>query len=201
MKSDNFLITGCGRSGTGYMAYLLKRNNIKCGHEIHSNRLRSIPLKHSESSWLATPFLGLYKDDLIVRIYRHPLKVIKSFMDLDRFNPKSILINGYSKYMYDYVPIKTEYSSIKNAAIYYIEWNKLFDDFMGDEYFESVEIDEIQNYDKLWLYDKELIIPKDVINRKDKLFNYSIKQLEEMLRVEDMYNSVVETYEKMKDKS
>lgn len=29
----NYLITGCGRSGTGYMAKMFTENGIFCGHE------------------------------------------------------------------------------------------------------------------------------------------------------------------------
>ena len=67
------LITGCGRSGTGYAAMALQSVGLKVGHEnIDAN---------GTSDWRAVLWgpTFLKKFDLITHQVRHPLKVIASW--------------------------------------------------------------------------------------------------------------------------
>jgi hypothetical protein len=77
-----FIITGCGRSGTNYVANRLVDAGVKCGHE----SVFSVkgPLQNSEgyqgdSSWFAAPFLGMIAGARVLHIVREPRSVIESF--------------------------------------------------------------------------------------------------------------------------
>ncbi len=82
-KNIEFVITGCGRSGTGYVSELLNSAGLKCGHEsvfgikgpgFNGNHYRA------DASWFSAPFLSdLPPDVKILHIVRNPAKVVSSF--------------------------------------------------------------------------------------------------------------------------
>lgn len=81
LRRRPFLITGVGRSGTGYMAQLMRDNGYACGHEGYYS-VRGVPdhpLAEGESSWLSMPFLPI--DVPTVHVVRHPLRVLESRLD------------------------------------------------------------------------------------------------------------------------
>jgi hypothetical protein len=76
-----FLITGCGRSGTGWAAALFTALGYPCGHEKAFNPARSGPLTAPESSWLAVPHLdALPPHTPVLRIMRDPYAVVQSIV-------------------------------------------------------------------------------------------------------------------------
>lgn len=78
MASD-FLVTGCGRSGTGWAARLFTELGYPCTHEGQFNLTRSGPLRGGESSWLAIPRLdSLDPATPVLRIMRDPYEVVVS---------------------------------------------------------------------------------------------------------------------------
>lgn len=56
MKEPRFVITGSGRSGTGYVSALLRKCGINCGHEEWWGLDTSIRVKQldGDASWIAT---------------------------------------------------------------------------------------------------------------------------------------------------
>lgn len=78
-----FIITGCGRSGTNYIATRLRENGINCGHE--SVFQVSGPTINNggydgDSSWFAALFLGdSFVEAPVLHVVRSPRKVIESF--------------------------------------------------------------------------------------------------------------------------
>ena len=78
---NKYIITGCGRSGTGFLSKLFNDNGIKCGHESYYTVNNRGQLYEAESSWLATPHINEFKDKKIIRLIRNPVSVIKSFLD------------------------------------------------------------------------------------------------------------------------
>ncbi|MCA9597369.1 MAG: hypothetical protein KC776_28845 [Myxococcales bacterium] len=78
----SFVITGLGRSGTGFMAKALNAVGVQCNHEKHWSLGSSHPataLATGESSWLAGPWLGeLLPGVPVVHLVRHPRDVIAS---------------------------------------------------------------------------------------------------------------------------
>jgi len=132
-----YLIVGTGRSGTGFVKHLLGVNGISCGHETvfglpHSKeaylqKLKDIRLP-AESSWMVVPFL----DDILeaepniklLHITRHPVKVIKSFLDLGILNHKNNPL-----YVQVIGPYVTGNTDIELLVSYYITWYKFLEQY------------------------------------------------------------------------
>ena len=79
--SPRFVILGSGRSGSGYIAQVLTRAGIACGHEEWWNPtgFRN-PAILGDSSWCALDDdLSAYPDLVVFHQIRHPLDVISSF--------------------------------------------------------------------------------------------------------------------------
>lgn len=75
----SFLITGCGRSGTTWAAALFRKLGYPCLHEHQFSPVMHGPLRESESSWLAIPYLDtLPARTPILRIMRDPYAVTQS---------------------------------------------------------------------------------------------------------------------------
>lgn len=85
-----FVVTGCGRSGTTFLARLLSSLNVPCGHEqTFTPRTRTIPRPlNSDASWMAVPFLGALPPEYpIVHLSRAPALVAASFVRIGFFSP------------------------------------------------------------------------------------------------------------------
>jgi hypothetical protein len=84
------VITGCGRSGTGYMASLLTENGHACGHEDIYTAFgvrRETGMLVADSSWFAVPHVSsMPKDTKIIHIVRNPRLVFNSFSRLGMFS-------------------------------------------------------------------------------------------------------------------
>lgn len=85
-----FVVTGCGRSGTKYMAEVLKRCGLKCDHEgVFDPPVRSVEIPaglDGDVSWAAAPFVSaMASGTKVLHQVRHPLDVISSFVSLRFF--------------------------------------------------------------------------------------------------------------------
>jgi len=112
-----FLITGCGRSGTGWAAALFTALGHPCGHEEQFSYDRHGPLVQSESSWLAVPYLdSLPADTTVLRIMRDPYLVVQSIV------AKGFLGRGdaYDEFVASHRPDIVEPSSHLGRAIRYV---------------------------------------------------------------------------------
>lgn len=90
-KKIKCLIVGCGRSGTGFAANILKDAGHDCSHEkvFHpETNPKSISLFSYESSWMSAPFIDCISDlTHIIHIVRDPNMVINSFLKVGLFSP------------------------------------------------------------------------------------------------------------------
>lgn len=82
MNKLEYLIVGCGRSGTGFLSSLVTAAGVRCGHEevfdVWGVRENS-DLKY-ESSWYAVPELYRVPDNVkVIHVVRNPRNVISSF--------------------------------------------------------------------------------------------------------------------------
>ena len=89
MLDIKLLVTGCGRSGTGYVASLLTSNGLDCGHEsvfdVFGSKTGCPHL--AESSWYGAPFIPLLPDCAkIVHLVRDPTAVATSFSRIGLFD-------------------------------------------------------------------------------------------------------------------
>jgi hypothetical protein len=120
------LITGCGRSGTAFIAKILRIVDLEATHEVLFNPVRcSWPHEHIgiESSWLAVPHLHKLPLDVVVfHQLRNPFDVIRSLMGYDFFNrPES---KAYRNFVYEHEPsIKKLTTDIDRCIAYWILWN------------------------------------------------------------------------------
>jgi len=84
-----FVVTGCARSGTTYMASVLSGLGLRVGHEVifgpRSSGFDGWQGQHGDSSWLAAPFLDQIDDALVFHQIRHPLKVVRSLVGVRFF--------------------------------------------------------------------------------------------------------------------
>lgn len=84
-----FVVTGCARSGTTYLAVLLSGLGLRVGHEVlfgpRTRGFEGWQGQHGDSSWLAAPFLGELGDALVLHQVRHPLKVVRSLVGVRFF--------------------------------------------------------------------------------------------------------------------
>jgi hypothetical protein len=128
MKLD-FIITGTGRCGTGYMATVLGACGLRVGHEdvFGPTGIRKLAVQnefHGDCSWMAVPFIesGESKADVVVTQVRHPLSVISSYLDIGTFSKTS---SNYSKFMFRNEPdISRIHTERLNAILWYLRWNQ-----------------------------------------------------------------------------
>lgn len=80
IPGPDLLVLSAGRSGSGYIATVLTRAGLPCGHEAHYNLTGLHESDHrAESSWLALPRVeDGHFDGPVVHQVRHPLSVLSS---------------------------------------------------------------------------------------------------------------------------
>jgi len=126
---SRFLITGCGRSGTGYTAKLLGDLGLPCGHEaifrppnVERAHFEWPPQLPGESSWLAAPFLkSLPKGTLVLHQLREPMAVIRSFLRIRFFDEPS----AYLRFAEACVPDLASGDRVEKCMKYWLHWNRL----------------------------------------------------------------------------
>jgi hypothetical protein len=157
-KAENrILITGCGRSGTHYMANLLTAAGMPCGHETVFSAYgdNKAPFRY-ESSWYAAPFISQRKDIThVIHLVRHPQKVMESFYrigllsdltwrHITRGNAARFLRKGlkdpqkafarinyvkqHRNFLKENSNIFAETDEVKRLERYWREWNQLIED-------------------------------------------------------------------------
>lgn len=133
--------TGCGKSGTLWVAKLLTALGHPCVHERQFTPTRSGPLRVSEVSWLAVPFARDYTGDAqLLRIVRNPYHVVQSiirtgFLDIE---------NGYMSYVRDHDAWVARGPTHLNRAIRYVAgWDLHLDDLPYLVLHPDLELDHI----------------------------------------------------------
>lgn len=133
-----YLVTGCGQSGTTYVAELLTAAGLDCGHEQVFNRWTpgfdtcpSIPdegeCPAGDSSFAAAPFLDRVPDGVtVVHLVRSPLDVIRSVvgrrqMDQPRAWP-------WVRFVDHHTGILEIGPGARRAAAYWVRWNRLVEE-------------------------------------------------------------------------
>lgn len=127
-----FVVTGCARSGTGYVAMLLRAAGIDCGHEgafgpnqvLRDEDPTWFDLE-GDSSWLAGPRLPL-EDTIVGHQVRHPLAVIRSLVGMRLFADPIVHPEHapYLEVVRRVAPaIFDESTEADAAALYWALWN------------------------------------------------------------------------------
>lgn len=142
-----FVIAGCGRSGTLFVAHALTFAGVRCAHEeyftayTYINDVRDFPwwLRHTrtsgEASSLVTPYLSLLPRGIhVVHQIRNPVKVIRSLMGLKVFDPDLGMRHLPNvRFFFRHMPMcKHDDEPIVLAMKYWLHWNRHVDRFGPD---------------------------------------------------------------------
>lgn len=128
-QKRNFIITGVGRSGTGYISKLLRQLNITCGHE---NVFRPETIKpdfsnfEGDASWLAAPYIQkLPSNTVVLHQIRHPVMVAKSFIGIGFFDQNPTNDHApYLKFLNQFSRFDMLQSREERFMFHWINWNK-----------------------------------------------------------------------------
>ena len=150
MGKIQYLIVGCPRSGTVYMAKLLTELGFPCGHETIFNekgiflspedwKLSDISVETTgsfwvnprsivaDSSYMAVPFLGMIPDHVnIIHIVRNPIKVVRSLVHGLNYFQKHYPANPWEEFIEQYLPETFVFEHpIERACFFYYSWNQM----------------------------------------------------------------------------
>ena len=139
-EQQHFLITGTGRSGTGYIRHLLSRCLIPVGHEEIFNPKNIMAETtewgdyRGESSWLAAPFIESLNVPT-VQLVRNPLETLRSLVGigfLARTNPGH---EPYENFVLETLGTTALYATddrdeiIRRCVDFMYEWSALIEGF------------------------------------------------------------------------
>lgn len=131
IREPQFVITGTGRSGSGYISKAFDMLGIRCGHEEWWNPFnRRHPRLVGDSSWLATPHLEDYEGKIGLQL-RHPLKVLSSLMNGQIFGEGADKENPYLQYKAKHCDFTGD--ELRDAALYVADWVE-----MGEKHADKV---------------------------------------------------------------
>lgn len=169
-EPKKFIITGCGRSGTTYIANLLTSMGCRCSHEEYfPKRLPKLiylpqfyqhcfvpyykrfklqwPTRHhGEAAWQAAPFLELLPEDVVIlHQVRHPLDFVKS-------RQKKGVVYGRLRSMFtqvEHYQTKQDFSKlplerqVDYLARFWVEWNQLVEKNVGQRRYLRYRLEDI----------------------------------------------------------
>lgn len=130
MSVRHFLVTGVGRSGTGYTAHLLNALGCVTGHEdiFGPQRLKdaeeliwpeSVP---GDCSWLGAPYLdALPAGTLVLHQVREPVANVRSSLRIQFFRTPS----WYRAFAEFHCPALLSGSEPERCLRYWLEWNRM----------------------------------------------------------------------------
>ena len=177
----NYLITGTGRCGTGYMSKVFTVVGLNCTHEgLFQPRNEDITRQQvrlrinnpdwewrGESSWLATPFLHWeeLRDWTIIHVIRDPKKVIDSKLRLLLYKDPDH--RKYFNWAMKYFPeIEVQDGIVDQAAMWYVTFIKAIR--RHEDVLHKIEVPVEVLLDKLKIeYDQDDVdcVPKDYNSR------------------------------------
>lgn len=130
---EKTLVVGTGRSGTGWCAAVLNHAGVKCGHQSvfkHEHTLTgAVPPWggwDADSSYEAVPILPkLYPNVYVILVVRHPLAVIRSWLEHGAFTDGMPTRFGqFWQVLQKHHPgVMEQRTPEDRAARYWLEWN------------------------------------------------------------------------------
>jgi hypothetical protein len=119
-----FFITGCMRSGTTTYSKILGIRHEK-QFTYKTDKVPKEPLQ-SEVSWLIAPFSKqlLENGHKLIRLVRHPLKVINSFVGMGTWT-KQMGYGRFTNFIRQYIVLPDEGCPAQMTLDYWVQWNQL----------------------------------------------------------------------------
>jgi len=118
-------VIGTGRSGTGYMAAVLKAAGLDAGHESywHAHRGPRGSELDIDVSWLALPDIEAGRwSGPVLHVVRHPVDTVRSFLGT-RFFAESEMDNAYSAFARVHARTVAGVFDMAAAVEFWCEWN------------------------------------------------------------------------------
>lgn len=122
----SFVVTGCGRSGTGYTSHLFQAMGIRCGHESVFNYGKAKKGFTADSSWMATPLLlAAPQPELkVLHQIRNPVRVIRSMVGGGSFDKPDDLYNQFAdRHMESH--FEPGDSALVKCMKFWLYWNQM----------------------------------------------------------------------------
>lgn len=124
------LVTGSGRSATGWCAEVLRACGVRAGHQDvirHEHVLGRTPIDwrdyEVEVSYEAAPLASVMDDRRVVLVIRHPLAVARSWVALGAFDDDSGF-GDLRESLARHAPQVLRYSEpVERALVFWYEWN------------------------------------------------------------------------------
>jgi len=130
-KSHRFVVTGTGRSGTGFMSKVLSTAGVPCHHEkVFGYDGPEWGWRRGDSSWMAAPFLDGF-DGYVLHVLRDPLRVVNSFVGVGFFDDDPAAVHvPYVEFAKGWAPEVWELGSpVERAVAWWVVWNELIAPF------------------------------------------------------------------------
>lgn len=130
----DFLITGTGRCGTGFMAKSFCSAGLRCGHEriFEFQRVRTELVEQAgfvaDSSWPAAPNVNhpVAQRALIIHLVRHPISVIRSLLAANYYGKR---VRPWDRVLMKHLPeLASKPTRLAKALHHYVHWNLLIED-------------------------------------------------------------------------
>ncbi len=130
MALRRFLVTGAGRSGTGYIANVLSALGRQTGHEeiFEPKKLQDAeellwpPEIPGESSWLGAPYIdALPAGTVVLHQVREPVANVRSSLRIHFFRSPS----WYRSFAEQHAPSLLVGSEAERCMRYWLEWNRM----------------------------------------------------------------------------
>lgn len=119
------IVTGTGRSGTGYIAAVINAAGLDCGHERHFTphgpAAAQLGSWQADSSWMAVPYLHEYPSAHRVLVWREPEAVIASFLARGFFSFPSPWLTFWEEHSLGALNLATPFDK---ACAHYVRWHE-----------------------------------------------------------------------------
>lgn len=116
------IVTGTGRSGTGYVSAVVSAAGLPMTHELRFGPGGPQPVETDrEASWMAVPYLHWHEEARRVLVWREPEQVISSFLGIGFFAQPSPWLSFWQWH----IDQRGCTDAFQLACTHYVVWNRM----------------------------------------------------------------------------
>jgi len=177
-----FVITGCPRSGTSFIARFLTSAGIQCNHEAYYGLPSSgfwCPEPQGEASWLAVPHL---QKDIpkwkcpVIHLVRDPLKVINSMYQQSFLGDTQFYKNPYTFIASLSIPEMKYEPELDRYIGFWIMWNECIEPFAK----HRLKIEDIDDNPKILFDVLKTKMPEGKLFSDKKCNSFKNKKIKQL---------------------